>query len=107
MARPLRIQYPGAVYHVMNRGGSRQKVFLEKQDYEAFLKTIGDIHERWGIEVFAYCLLSTTITSVCVPPRAISLASCGIWMGCTHSNSTDVIIATGGKPGAVQGNCCG
>jgi len=57
MARPLRIQYPGAVYHVMNRGGSRQKIFIEKQDYEAFLKTIGEIHERWGAELFAYCLM--------------------------------------------------
>lgn len=36
MARPLRIQYPGAVYHVMNRGSSRQKVFLERRDYELF-----------------------------------------------------------------------
>jgi len=57
MARPLRIQYPGAVYHVMNRGGSRQKVFLDKQDYEAFLKTVGEIHDRWGVELFAYCLM--------------------------------------------------
>jgi len=57
MARPLRIQYPGAVYHVMNRGGARQKIFLEKEDYEAFLKTIGEIHERWGVEIFAYCLM--------------------------------------------------
>ncbi|MBI2357475.1 MAG: transposase [Deltaproteobacteria bacterium] len=57
MARPLRIQYPGAVYHVMNRGGSRQKVFLDKQDYEAFLKTVGEIHDRWGVELFAYCVM--------------------------------------------------
>jgi putative transposase len=57
MARPLRIQYPGAVYHVMNRGGSRQKVFLDKQDYEAFLNTIGEVHDRWAVEVFAYCLM--------------------------------------------------
>jgi REP element-mobilizing transposase RayT len=59
MARPLRIQYPGAVYHVMNRGGSRQKLFLKKQDYEAFLKTVGEIHDRWGVELFAYCLMGT------------------------------------------------
>src|ERR1700754_5022123 len=45
MARPLRIQYPGAVYHAMNRGGSRQRVFLDKQDYEAFLKTIGEVRD--------------------------------------------------------------
>jgi REP element-mobilizing transposase RayT len=57
MARPLRIQYPGAVYHVMNRGGSRQRVFLDKQDYEGFLKTIGEVHDRWAVEVFAYCIM--------------------------------------------------
>ena len=57
MARPLRIQYPGAVYHVMNRGGSRQRVFLEDQDYESFLKTMREIHERWGVEFFAWCLI--------------------------------------------------
>lgn len=57
MARPLRIQYPGAVYHVMNRGGSRQKVFVDEQDYAAFLKTVGEIHDRWGVELFAYCLM--------------------------------------------------
>jgi REP-associated tyrosine transposase len=57
MARPLRIQYPGAVYHVMNRGGDRQKIFLEKEDYEAFFKSIREIHERWRVEIFAYCLM--------------------------------------------------
>src|SRR5262249_37493953 len=57
MARPLRIQYPGAVYHVMNRGGSRQRVFVDKQDYEGFLKTIGEVHDRWPVEVFAYCIM--------------------------------------------------
>ena len=56
MARPLRSQYSGAVYHVMNRGGARQKIFFDGQDYEVFLKTIGEIHEGWGVELFAYCL---------------------------------------------------
>ena len=41
----------------MNRGGSRQKVFLDKQDYEAFLKTMGEVHDRWAVEVFAYCIM--------------------------------------------------
>ncbi|MDP6559258.1 MAG: hypothetical protein QF619_03885 [Candidatus Binatia bacterium] len=50
MARPLCIQYPGAVYHVMNRGGVRQKVFLDKHYYEAFFKTAGEIHDRWELK---------------------------------------------------------
>lgn len=58
MSRPLRIEYPGAVYHVMNRGGARQKTFLYKEDYESFLNTLSETHELWGIEVLAYCLMN-------------------------------------------------
>ena len=58
MSRPLRIQFPGAIYHVMNRGIARQKIFIKIGDFEEFLKTIAETHERWGIEIFAYCLMS-------------------------------------------------
>ena len=57
MARPLRIQYPGAVYHVMNRGMSRQVVFRDTNDYQAFLNVIAETHDLWGLEVLAYCLM--------------------------------------------------
>jgi REP-associated tyrosine transposase len=57
MSRPLRIQYPGAVYHVMNRGGARQRTFLIPQDYRAFLQVLEEANERWGAEILAYCLL--------------------------------------------------
>jgi putative transposase len=42
MARPLRIQFSGAVYHVINRGTARQATFLQKEDSEAFLKTLAE-----------------------------------------------------------------
>ncbi len=57
MARPLRIEYPGAVYHVMNRGSARQVVFKDKSDYESFRRTLSETHELWGVEYFAYCLM--------------------------------------------------
>src|SRR5215467_12691466 len=38
-------------------GGSRQRVLLDKQDYEGFLKTIGEVHDRWPVEVFAYRIM--------------------------------------------------
>ncbi len=57
MSRPLRIEYPGAVYHLMNRGSARQKVFLTSADYREFLKTVSEANDLWGIEVFAYCLM--------------------------------------------------
>ena len=37
MSRPIRIAYPGAWYHVMNRGRRAEKVYLDKQDYQAFV----------------------------------------------------------------------
>ena len=57
MARPLRIQYPGAVYHVMNRGLSRQLVFRDAHDYRALLAVLAETHDLWGVEVLAYCLM--------------------------------------------------
>jgi len=44
MARPLRIEYPGAVYHVMNRGLARQPVFRDPHDFETFLQVLGETH---------------------------------------------------------------
>ncbi|MBI2985706.1 MAG: transposase [Deltaproteobacteria bacterium] len=46
-----------ATYHVMNRGSSRQEIFSGRRDYETFLKTLAEIHDLWGVEVFAYCLM--------------------------------------------------
>jgi hypothetical protein len=54
MSRPLRIQFPGAIYHVINSGIAGQKIFIETGDYEEFLRTVAETHELWGIEVFAY-----------------------------------------------------
>ena len=57
MSRPLRIQYPGAVYHVMNRGRARQPTFVGEADNQAFLDTLAEAHRLCSIEVFAYCLM--------------------------------------------------
>ncbi len=57
MSRPLRIEYEGAWYHVMNRGRSRQEIFTDSWDYRVFLDTVGEAVERYGLEVHAYCLM--------------------------------------------------
>lgn len=58
MARPLRIQYPGAVYHVLNRGPARQRVLRAARDYKRFLEGLAEAHTRWGVAI-AYCVLGT------------------------------------------------
>ena len=57
MSRPLRIQFPDAVYHVMNRGRARQPTFIDGADNQAFLDTLAEAHRLWGIEVFGYSLM--------------------------------------------------
>jgi REP element-mobilizing transposase RayT len=57
MARPLRIEYPGAFYHVMNRGSSRRDIFLEDKGRQSFLDLLADITRLWKVEIYAYCLM--------------------------------------------------
>ena len=58
MARPLRIEYPGAFYHVMNRGLERREIFRDKKDYEAFLHLCVAIHKRFKVIFHAYSLMT-------------------------------------------------
>ncbi len=57
MTRPLRIEFPGAWYHVMNRGLARTRVFRRRRDYLEFLQLLNDAWARWGVEIHAYCLM--------------------------------------------------
>jgi putative transposase len=57
MARQLRLEYPGAVYHVMARGHERSVIFREDRDREKFLSLLGSISRDEGWEVHGYCLM--------------------------------------------------
>lgn len=58
MSRPLRIEYPGALYHVVNRGNQRQDVFKTKRDCETFLDKLEHFAELFEVEVYCYCLMT-------------------------------------------------
>lgn len=58
MARPLRIEYPGAFYHVTSRGNEQKDVFKSQKDREKFLSYFESSAERYGAVIHAYCLLS-------------------------------------------------
>jgi hypothetical protein len=64
MARKLRVQYPGAIYHVMNRGDHSETVFRDSQDPELFLATLSEActktvkrAERMQEDALAHCAL--------------------------------------------------
>jgi putative transposase len=58
MVRPLRIQYPGAVYHVTTRGNERKAIFQDEQDRETFLRTLHHVIDRYHWVCDAYCLMN-------------------------------------------------
>ncbi len=70
MARPLRIEFPRAYYHVMNRGLTHQAVFTDRADRAMFVQLVADCHEMWGIRVIAYCLLDTHYHLLIQTPQA-------------------------------------
>jgi putative transposase len=58
MARPLRLEFPGAIYHLTSRGNARQKVFFGGADRELFLSTLSRAVSRYGWLCHAYCLMA-------------------------------------------------
>ncbi len=57
MARPLRIEYPGAVYHVTARGNAREAIFADDTDRRRFLTTLSSVVHRYHVICHAYCLM--------------------------------------------------
>ena len=57
MARTLRVEYPGAIYYVMNRGDRREEIFKDDPDRERFLATLGEACVKTGWQVHALCLM--------------------------------------------------
>ncbi len=69
MPRPVRIEYPQACYHVMNRGRQRQQIFHSPTYYHAFLETLADAHERFGVVIHGYCLMGNHYHLLLQTPR--------------------------------------
>jgi putative transposase len=76
MARPLRIEFPGALYHVTSRGNARQRVFRDDEDREMFLATLAWVVGRFRWRCHAYCLMDNHIHLLIDTPHPISPAAC-------------------------------
>jgi putative transposase len=57
MARPIRVEFEGASYHVMARGNDKKVIFRVDQDRELFLQTLGEMLERFAVELMAFVLM--------------------------------------------------
>jgi REP element-mobilizing transposase RayT len=70
MVRPLRIEFPGAVYHVTSRGNARQAIFIDNEDRGGFLDVLSMVVERFKWLCHAYCLMENHYHLLIETPNA-------------------------------------
>jgi putative transposase len=92
MARPWRIEFEGVLYHVLSRGNGRQDIYYDDQDRHQFLKTIGEMSERFEIDVFAYALMENHYHLLLKTNRANLLKSMQ-WLGLTYTRRFNQIYS--------------
>ncbi len=84
MPRKLRLEYPGAMYHVMSHGNRRQDIFLDDVDRHDYLKTLAEACQKTGWQVHAYCLMSNHYHLVLETPNANLVAGMA-WLQSTYT----------------------
>lgn len=70
MARPIRIEYPGAVYYITSRGNANRPVFRDDQDRRDFLELLGLLVDRFKWRCHAYCLMNNHYHLLIETPKA-------------------------------------
>lgn len=70
MARPPRIEYPGAFYHVIVRGNQRQDIFLDDKDRLEYLSRVASCKEKNGLILYAYVLMSNHVHLLIETPKS-------------------------------------
>ena len=81
MPRPLRVEFAGAIYHLMSRGDRREPIFLDVEDRKTFLRTLGEACEKTGWQVHAYCLMGNHFHLVAETPQPNLVAGMRWFLG--------------------------
>ena len=84
MARPIRVEYANAVYHVTARGNERKAIYRDDVDRQRFLETVEQTVERFAVVIHAYCLMPNHYHLLMQTPRANLSAAAG-WLQTTYS----------------------
>ncbi len=85
MARPLRIQFPGAIYHVMNRGNYRDNIFATSGAASAFVDCLWEACEQTKWKVHAYCVMRNHYHLAIETPEG-NLVEGVHWLQSTYGN---------------------
>jgi len=84
MARPIRVEFPGAVYHVMARSNERRATFRDDVDRRRFLETLGEMVAQFEVRLHAYCLMPNHYHLLLETPRA-NLSQAVGWLQVTYT----------------------
>src|SRR3972149_5494619 len=101
MGRPLRIEFPGAIYHVMSRGNARQRIFRDARDYERLCEGLEQTVDRFGFEIFSF---------VCMPnhlPLLFRTPEPNLYISYRGSRNASMASAIAGAPSEVAGAAAG
>ena len=103
MGRPQRAATGGLVYHVLNRANARQPIFRKDTDYDAFERVMGEVSERVGMRVLAYCLMPNHWHLVLWPRADGDLSTFMRLLTLTHTQRWHAHRASAGSGHLYQG----
>ena len=84
MSRPWRIEYAGAMYHVMSRGNEGRHIFLDDNDRERFIFLLKEMIDRFQIEIHAWVLM-TNHYHLLLQTKQANLSKSMQWFGITYT----------------------
>jgi REP element-mobilizing transposase RayT len=97
MARPLRLEYPGACYHVINRGNYRRNVFAPKGAAEAFERCLDEVAVAFGWRIHAYVIMRNHFHLAVETPRP-NLSAGMKWLQGTWATRFNRFLVETGRP---------
>lgn len=84
MARPLRIEYPGAFYHVINRGHRREPIVTDERDKERFISHLSRMAKQFHVLVHSYCLMTNHYHLIIETPEG-NLSQALHWLNVSYA----------------------
>ncbi|ODS34383.1 MAG: hypothetical protein SCARUB_00514 [Candidatus Scalindua rubra] len=90
MTRPLRIEYEGAFYHVLSRGNERKEIFRNDKDCSTFMELLGEMSERFFVDIFAYVLMGNHYHLLLRTNRP-NISKSIQWLGVTYTRRFNIM----------------
>jgi putative transposase len=85
MPRQKRADEAGVIYHAINRGNARQKIFLKQEDYDVFIRVLAEGLEKYPVELFSFTLMPNHWHLVVRPQQDGQMGRLLRWVTATHS----------------------